>query len=222
VNKGVSQMPTSRADRLDKLFQRDSLPPHPDPNQPHIADTEMISKMQPAQASREVPTVAQKPNKVTKPPPQTSRDIDQLTSSDDDEYIRAFQKMPVIKIETGKKDGKKTSKSSDHGQKEKPHAKVRPQTARASEGRKVNQDRGNSMPNAEGDGYPLIGRFCIFTLVTKFCYKYMDDPNDRVSKHFFASGKIWNRKWDMYVISCSFYDPVPPRIRRCVIHNPLP
>lgn len=43
----------------------------------------------------------------------------------------------------------------------------------------------------------LIGRFCIFTLVTKFPYKFMHDPNSRVSRRFFASEQVFKRNWNM-------------------------
>ncbi|KAK5084682.1 hypothetical protein LTR05_005760 [Lithohypha guttulata] len=45
-----------------------------------------------------------------------------------------------------------------------------------------------------------IGRFCVFNLVTKFPYKYLQDPGNRVSKHFFAGGQIYQRNWNLYYI----------------------
>ncbi len=191
-------MPTSKADRLNKLFERDSLPPPPDPQKAHIADTEIISKMQPAQQAWKVPNVAQTPRRVTRSPPRTGRDIDQLTSSDDDEYISAFKKMPIAKPETTVKPRKKTYTSGGSKNDGKPKAKIGSNSStNATAKTEANSGNDDGVSDVDRDGQPLVGRFCPLMLVTKFCYKYMDDPNDRVSKHFFASGKIWNRIWDM-------------------------
>lgn len=46
----------------------------------------------------------------------------------------------------------------------------------------------------------LLGRFCLFNLVVKFPYKYMQDPSGEVSQEFFAAEKVYNRKWDMHYI----------------------
>ena len=46
-------------------------------------------------------------------------------------------------------------------------------------------------------GNVCTGHFCVFQLVAKFPYKYMVDGNDRVSRHFFASNKFYDRKWDL-------------------------
>jgi hypothetical protein len=191
-------MPTSKADRLKKLFEKDSLPPPPDPNTSHIADTEMVSKMQPAQQPWKVPEVAQTPRKVHKSPPRTGRDLDQLTSSDDDEYISAFKKTPAIKSEITSKAKKSSPTLASYQHGTRPMAKARPQADRVAAGRtEVSDGKDDGISNIDKDGHLLIGRYCPLALVTKFCYKYMDDPNDRVSRHFFASGKIWNRTWDM-------------------------
>jgi hypothetical protein len=189
-------MPTSKADRINKLFESDSLPPSPDPQKSHIADTEIISKTQPAHESWTVPTVAQMPRKITKSPPRMGRDMDQLTSSDDDEYIRAFKKTPKMKADTLAKPRTKTPKSSGHKNNNMPRARVRLQTGDFARG-DADHHGDDGISTADKHGHPLLGRFCSLTLVTKFCYKYMDDPNDRVSKHFFAAGKVWNRRWDM-------------------------
>lgn len=191
-------MPTPKADRLNRLFEGDSLPPLPDPTTSHIADTEIVSKMQPVQQPWKVPKVAQTPRKITRSPPRTGRDLDQLTSSDDDEYVRAFKKPPTIKPETTAKFGKKTSSSSGSHFNEQRRAKNRAKSSSdATTKSNANDEKDDGVSKADRDGHPLVGRFCPLMLVTKFCYKYMDDPNDRVSRHFFASGKIWNRTWDM-------------------------
>ncbi len=191
-------MPTSKADRLNRLFEGDSLPPLPDPTTSHIADTEIISRMQPVQQPWQVPKVAQVPRKIARSPPRTGRDLDQLTSSDEDEYVRAFRKAPALKPETTTKDRKKTSVSSGYHFNEQPRAKVRAKSgSHAITQSDANDEKDDGVSKADRDGNPLVGRFCPLPLVTKFCYKYMDDPNDRISRHFFASGKIWSRTWDM-------------------------
>jgi hypothetical protein len=189
-------MSTSKADRLKKLFETDSLPPPPQPNSSHLADTEIISKMPPAQQPWKVPKAAQTPRKITRSPPRTGGDIDQLTSSDDDEYVRAFKKTPAMKLDSNAK-AKKTKPVTGYQSNGRPRPKVRSKTGEntTKDGAGKGEDDGVSI--VDKDGHPLIGRFCPLMLVTKFCYKYMDDPNDRVSRHFFASGKIWNRTWKM-------------------------
>ena len=43
--------------------------------------------------------------------------------------------------------------------------------------------------------YERIGHFCVWPLVAKFPYKYMQDPEGKVSRRFFASEKIFERNW---------------------------
>lgn len=70
---------------------------------------------------------------------------------------------------------------------------------------------GGVFPNSlddEDDGYgsdaepvssskELVGQFCVFSQVVKFPYKYMQDPESRVSRRFFASEQIYERGWDV-------------------------
>ncbi|KAK5940303.1 hypothetical protein PMZ80_007723 [Knufia obscura] len=53
-----------------------------------------------------------------------------------------------------------------------------------------------------------IGRFCVWSLVAKFPYKYMQDPDSKVSKRFFASEKVFERGWHVHYMfapeSCGF------------------
>jgi hypothetical protein len=191
-------MPTSKADRLKTLFEGDSLPSPPEPNQPHIADTEIIANMPSQQQPWQVLKEAQVPRKITQSQHQTGRSLEQLTSSDDDEYIRAFKKTPTAKPEApSKKTKKKSSNSARTFPGEQAKSKVRSEDIKSKARNERIEEKDDGIPTADEDGNPLIGRFCPFSLVTKFCYKYMNDPNDRVSKHFFASGKIWERTWTM-------------------------
>jgi hypothetical protein len=66
----------------------------------------------------------------------------------------------------------------------------------------TDQDKGKSVMtvDSEDDGEALPGvtkQFCQFGLAAKFPYKYMRDGNDRVSRHFFADNKFFNRTWDV-------------------------
>lgn len=45
--------------------------------------------------------------------------------------------------------------------------------------------------------HQLVGRFCIFSQVVKFPYKYMQDPEGHVSSRFFSSDKVYQRGWDL-------------------------
>lgn len=45
--------------------------------------------------------------------------------------------------------------------------------------------------------HEIHGRFCTFSQVVKFPYRFMHDPEDRVSRRFFAGGKIYQRNWDL-------------------------
>lgn len=40
-----------------------------------------------------------------------------------------------------------------------------------------------------------VGHFCVWPLVVKLPYKYMQDPDGKVSQRFFASQKIFQRNW---------------------------
>lgn len=57
-----------------------------------------------------------------------------------------------------------------------------------------NQEKHQEPQSTTGD---LIGKFCHFNLLTKFPYKYMQDPGSRVSQRFFAAEQIYKRNWDM-------------------------
>lgn len=52
-------------------------------------------------------------------------------------------------------------------------------------------------PGPVSSSQDLVGRYCVWSAVTKFPYKYMQDPNSAVSGMFFAGGKIFSRNWNM-------------------------
>ena len=198
-------MATSKLDRLNKLFegqQRSSFAER-DPSRPHISDldfaqdssteTSTPSKqpsagmLQPQQQPWKVPDVAQYPRRVTQPPPRNGRDVDQFSSDDDDEYVRAFSAKPEPKptaklLSQSIGDGRGTSNQ---------HTSVE---GSASDDCKIDP---NGLPIQDREGNNSTGHFCPLTLVAKLPYKYMTDRNDRVSKRFFADNKFYKRTWDM-------------------------
>lgn len=186
-------MPTSKLDRLNKLFEGDHRIAQADPDKPHIADLDFkhnistnkqaMPKATPVEVPRKTPEVVQYPRKIIPTPPPTARDFDLLTSSDEDEYVAAFSSKPTTKKSRIKfLPGKKPRRGDDQSQ------ALQPQNPKAS---------GSDLADHDADGNPLTGRYCPLTLVAKFPYKYMVDTNDRVSRHFFAQNKFYQRKWDM-------------------------
>jgi hypothetical protein len=186
-------MPTSKLDRLNKLFEGDQRIAQADPNKPHIADLDFIPKTPtktqdmvdaaPAEEPWKIPEVAQCSREITPPPPPTGPGLDLLTSSDEDEYVAAFSSKPTAKKPPIKfLPGRKPRRGDYQGR------ALRRQNLTAS---------ANELSDQDVDGNPLTGHFCPLTLVAKFPYKYMVDTNDRVSRHFFAQNKFYQRKWDM-------------------------
>jgi hypothetical protein len=185
-------MPTSKLDRLNRLFEGDERIARPDPSKPHIADIDFMSKVSinkqatPKLAQAEepcmIPAVNLYPRETTPPPPPAGRDLDLLTSSDEDEYVAAFSSKPNTK---------------------KPQTKFPPGTKsrRGNSQERALRNRFNASPRDLADhdveGNPLIGHFCPLVLVAKFPYKYIVDTNDRISRRFFAENKFYQRTWDM-------------------------
>lgn len=52
-------------------------------------------------------------------------------------------------------------------------------------------------PEPASSSQDLVGRYCVWSVLTKFPYKYMQDPNGAVSAKFFAGGQIFARNWEM-------------------------
>jgi hypothetical protein len=101
----------------------------------------------------------------------------QLSGSEDDEYSAAFAKTPKMKPPKAAKT--KTSTTTKHED-----------FSTAAELRK-------ELATVDKHGNPVVGHFCLLTLVSKFPYKYMSDGEDRVSKRFFAANKFYDRTWDL-------------------------
>lgn len=83
-------------------------------------------------------------------------------------------------------------------------------TAGMNVGRIVYLPKGHYSADADIDGdeyesdtepmsssHELVGRFCQWPFVAKFCYKYMDDEGGHVSKRFFSREQIFQRNWSM-------------------------
>lgn len=68
--------------------------------------------------------------------------------------------------------------------------------SKASEAATPDSDH-DVLPTSNMQGFAVTGHYCQLHLVAKFPYKYMNDSNDRVSRHFFANNKFYDRTWDM-------------------------
>ncbi|KIW78269.1 hypothetical protein Z517_08103 [Fonsecaea pedrosoi CBS 271.37] len=206
---------TTPQERLNKLFSNQALPTAPTPGQPHFSEKELEQRAVEEQRPWSVPETAQYP-RDTKPlkKQQPQRDIVILTSSDDDDdYVSSFKKKPSMKpslkppqprssvihannASTSLKDpvldSEETVQYIAHGERSE-----RISSKRVTE----RSDSDNKeLPTTDKRGIPVAGHFCQFHLAAKFPYKYMNDVNDRVSRHFFASNKFYNRTWDLYYL----------------------
>jgi len=204
-------MTTSARDRLNTLFTSQRGIPLPDPQQSPVTDSGPELKKNEQQKWR-IPDIAQHPRQATLETPPPTRNIDCLSSSDEDDYVTAFSKKPTMKAP-----GQKPHTGLPHHVMPEPnalhHSKdsyLRPEkrsehvsAVTASNAAPFGEVDGISISESESwitadeMGNPLTGRFCQFGLVAKFPYKYMIDSNDRVSRHFFANNKFYDRIWDM-------------------------
>ncbi|KIX06245.1 uncharacterized protein Z518_04220 [Rhinocladiella mackenziei CBS 650.93] len=194
-------METTPRDRLGQLFANQPRPSLPIPGQPHFSEMELDQKKAMDQNPRRLTSIAQYPRQV-KSRPQPPRNVDCLTSSDDDDddYVSAFKQKPSMKIPAKQEqgpleyvaNGKKSSKYETNDNM---------LQSRVSES-------DDHLPTSNTKGHPVTGRFCLFTLAAKFPYKYMNDSHDRVSRHFFAANKFYDRTWDLYV-AYSFANVLP-------------
>src|SRR2546423_3820554 len=100
-------MPTSKLDRLNRLFEGDGRIAQADPSKAHVADIGFMSKVSidkqatpnlaPAEEPWKIPVVNLYPRETTPPPPPAGRDLDLLPSSDEDEYVAAFSSKHTAK-----------------------------------------------------------------------------------------------------------------------------
>ncbi|ETI28259.1 hypothetical protein G647_00708 [Cladophialophora carrionii CBS 160.54] len=208
---------TNPQTRLDRLFANSPLPPAPTPGKPHFAEKELAEKKAKEEPPFRIGSTAEYPRQIKptqKEGVQQARDI--LTSSDEDDYICAFKKKPSMKVPS--KDVKsKPRKVPEPGAFGYPKGAVtepkgpneylaRGKSSKRNFTDSVNEPDSDDdhLPTADVHGNPAVGHFCQFSLAAKFPYKYMNDTNDRVSRHFFASNKFYSRSWDLYYLHPPF------------------
>lgn len=176
-------MTTPAQERLAALFGTDRLPKPPPANTKTFAEKELEVQMA-DQSSWKIPDQAEYPRKHSGPAPKPADNTELLSSSDDDDdYVAAFSQKPKMKPA-------EQSKPRRHAEKSKG-------SARDAEDTKANNASHTGLLVADKHGNPAVGHFCSFGLMAKFPYKYIDDSNGRVSRHFFANGKIYTRIWDL-------------------------
>lgn len=191
-------MATDPAERFKKIFANTGRPELPDPGRPHIADLELAN---PAPADQEVkrfkiPDVPQVKRKIIQPDRSGARDIIS-NSEDEDEYVNAFKSSakPSM-LQKPKKIGNSKSLKPTIKLNDTPEDNISP-SMRCPEDDVDKIQSPPELPVQDVDGNKATAHFCIFSLVAKFPYKYMQDPSDKVSKRFFASNKFYEREWDM-------------------------
>ena len=198
---------TSAQERLNRLFENSPRPPLPTLGQPHFSEVELEEKRLKDEQPRKSQFTAEYPRQI-KSLQKMQPDRDILTSSDDD-YASLFSKKPSMKpVKKTQSKSRKMHESNASSYPEDPAhdpkgpveylAKGKWSKQKASRTADDLSDSDDGMhPSGDGDGNSVVGRYCQFNLAAKFPYKYMNDPNDRVSRHFFAANKFYNRKWDV-------------------------
>jgi hypothetical protein len=182
-------MLTSKVDRLNQLFEGDERIARADQSKPHIADIDFMSRVSVNKQATPNLAPAEEPwnppmdhpylREAIPPLPPASRGLDLLTGSDEDEYVATFSSNLTAK---------------------KPPTNSPPNTKARRRGyqERALQDNLNASPqDHDVEGNPLIGHFCPLALVAKFPYKYIVDTDGRISRHFFAQNKFYQRTWDM-------------------------
>ena len=133
--------------------------------------------------------------------------IAEKESSEDDDYINAFEKKPQMNSKNIKPQRRAEPETDAHGyRKDQSRDPLVPLqylplgkniTDDLAEGSSGIKWRVHGLPDKDRFGNKCTGHFCVFPLVQKFPYKYMVDGNDRVSRRFFARDRFFDRKWDM-------------------------
>ncbi|KAJ9609182.1 hypothetical protein H2200_006954 [Cladophialophora chaetospira] len=201
---------TNPQDRLNRLFVNSPLLSTPTPGELHFSEKELQEK----KAKDEEPWQVSASQQSKEP----QRDLEILTSSDEDDYVAAFRKKPSMKPKSTQPKPRKMPEPNAFGYPKdsviEPKgpieylAKGKWSKRTLQSGKATKQvdsdDDDERFPAADEVGNPVKGHFCQFNLAAKFPYKYMNDANDRVSRHFFASNKFYNRKWDLYYLHAPF------------------
>ena len=197
-------METSVQDRFATLFATAPVPAASDPGQRHLFEVEQDRMQQ--QTGWKIPEVAQTPRKIRGPAPKPAGGDNILTSEDEnDDYVSSFAQKPKMLTPTKKMNQKpkprKTPEPDAHGYPKdayvEPEAPIRYIPDRDSNEDEDSDSTSLQLRTSDKLGNPITGHFCQFSLVKKFPYKYMVDGNDRVSRHFFANNKFFERTWDL-------------------------
>ena len=201
---GRIRMATSARDRLNRLFGDQALPANNDPSQVHFSEMELRNRHQASIPSNQV--IA---DKSENPPPKTGSpeaapNVERLSDSDDDDYTNAFANKPSMRSHNrNERSGPRnrgTSDAVDHSMQTRIAQRTPPEylpIGRSSRSPSFRQPENFTDAPFETNKAPILGRFCPFILAAKFPYKYMNDGDDRVSKHFFADNKFYARSWDL-------------------------
>ncbi|ETN46171.1 uncharacterized protein HMPREF1541_00355 [Cyphellophora europaea CBS 101466] len=180
-------MGTSAQARIAELFKNAPLPAPPPADVKTYAEQELEAQMA-SQSSWRIPNEPQYPRTHRGPTPKPADNSHVLTSSDeDDDYVKAFTSKPQMK----------PTKPQNSKQQSQGHVRVQ---SGADEHQKYEGVSRPSPPTSDKHGKSVTGHFCSFNLAAKFPYKYLDDPNGQVSRHFFANGKFFERTWDLYYL----------------------
>jgi hypothetical protein len=109
-------------------------------------------------------------------------------SDEEDDYVAVFASKAASKPQPVKKTRKKAPRSGPVPSLNRPmhHASGLNAASRPSR-----------LPTSDSFGRPAVGHFCGLNLTAKFPYKYIDDADGTVSRHFFANGKFYERTWDV-------------------------
>lgn len=210
-------MATDPAERFRNIFANTAKPSLPQPGQPHIADLELAK---PTPANPEVkpfkiPDVPQVKRKFFQPDRSGARDIIS-SSEDEDDYVNACKSSTKPKmLEQPKNNGGREPRkpafenlgdANDRRVELPGHLSDLSQDTHSpvmdypGDFKTDDMQDLSKLPVHDVDGNKATGHFCIFSLVAKLPYKYMRDPNDQVSKRFFAYNKFYDREWDVYYI----------------------
>ena len=204
-------METSPADRLANLFTAGSLPSKPTPDQAHIIDQDAAKMAESTKSSWKIPEQAEYPRQVHGERPKPASGADLLTSSDDDDYVAAFTEKTKMKTAKPKwhdrPQPRKMPEADAYGYIKPSRIEAKAPIEFVANGKLAqhidDQDdelpppKRRVLPQDDGKGNAVTGHFCVFSLVAKFPYKYMQDGNGRVSRHFFANNKFFERQWDL-------------------------
>lgn len=204
-------METSPSDRLANLFLDGSLPTNSESSQPDITTVDVSDMSSHSMSPWHNQDKADYPYEVKKESPELASVNEPLTNSEEDEYVAAFSSKPKMKSPRSSKRGDRPTFRIPEPDTQRSHAtsQVKPKhTAHQPVADEADHTDDESeldpashdlpaLSNADQQATLNMSHFCQFNLVARFPYKYIEDENDRVSRHFFANNKFFEREWDM-------------------------